>query len=73
MENLKQVDKYLSDDNEDHDTMVELIRLGINFMVYKPEDELHFAPSRFVGYLKNSLEVHLVEGNGKDGKNNTCY
>lgn len=72
MANLLQVDTYLSGDNEDnYKYMVKLISRGTDFVVYKSGDKIHFAPSRFVGYLNNSLMVHLVKKNGKDGTKTT--
>lgn len=72
MANLLQVDTYLSEDNEeDYKCMVKLISRGTNFVVYKSGNKTHFAPSRFVGYLNNSLIVHMVRRNGKDGRETT--
>lgn len=69
MDNLNQVDNYLFDSNdESYQSMVSLIGNGTNFVVYQCGSTWHFAPSRFVGYLNNTLLVHLVKDNGKDGK-----
>lgn len=68
--NLEQVEAYLNDVDETVvNTMINLIGNGTNFVAYQigDSDEIHFAPSRFVGYLNNSLKVHLVHNN-KDGK-----
>ena len=61
--NLNQVENYLNDSNEVVlDEIKSLIKNGKNFVAYQIEgtNEIHFAPSRFIGYLNNSLEVHLV-------------
>ncbi|MCD8236663.1 MAG: HNH endonuclease [Prevotellaceae bacterium] len=72
MDNLLQVDTYLSGDNEeDYNAMIGLIRRGTDFVVYKSAGKIHFAPSRFVGYLSNRLIVHLVKRNGKNGTKTT--
>lgn len=72
MDNLLQVDTYLSGDNEeDYKCMIKLISRGTDFVVYKSGRKTHFAPSRFVGYLNNSLIVHLVKRNGKNGTKTT--
>lgn len=72
MDNLLQVDTYLSGDNEDdYNAMIRLISRGTDFVVYKSADKIHFAPSRFVGYLSNRLIVHLVKRNGKNGTKTT--
>ncbi|MDE6634065.1 MAG: HNH endonuclease [Bacteroidaceae bacterium] len=68
--NLEQVERYLhdSDDAAVHE-ILKLIGNGTNFVAYQLGDsnEFHFAPSRFIGYLNNSLKVHLVSNN-KDGR-----
>lgn len=69
--NLEQVEAYLNDvDETAANTMIKLIGNGTNFVAYQIEDsdELHFAPSRFVGYLNNSLKVHFVHKNYIDGR-----
>ena len=72
IENLLQVDAYLSgEDKEDYNAMVSLISRGTDFVVYKSAGKIHFAPSRFVGYLSNKLIVHLVKRNGKNGTKTT--
>lgn len=68
--NLERVEAYLNDTDEAATyEIIKLIGNGTNFVAYQIEDsnEIHFAPSRFVGYLNNSLKVHLVHNNGKDG------
>lgn len=66
--NLLQVDTYLNNStDDDYDRMTKLIANGSNFVVYKSGNKMHFAPSRFIGYLKNDLITHLVKHNGKDG------
>lgn len=43
MENLSQIDAYLSDDNEEHYNNVrKLIGNGIDFVVYKSRGDNHF-------------------------------
>lgn len=72
LNNLLQVDTYLSGDNEEYyNAMIKLISRGTDFVVYKSAGKIHFAPSRFVGYLKNSLIVHLVKRNSKNGTKTT--
>jgi 5-methylcytosine-specific restriction protein A len=72
LDNLKQVDAYLMDDNDGYCyQMAGLIARGRDLVVYKTNSKLHFAPSRFVGYLNNDLITHFVEGNGKHGTKTT--
>lgn len=69
--NLERIEAYLNDTDETAAyEMIKLIGNGTNFVAYQIEDsnEIHFAPSRFVGYLNNSLKVHSVHKNGKDGR-----
>lgn len=70
LENIEQVELYLSNmqDLQMREVMVSLIGRGTNFVAYEVEGEIHFAPSRFIGYLKNTILTHLVKSNGKDGK-----
>lgn len=72
MENLSQVDLYLSeDDGVNYEKMLGLISRGTVLVAYKSGSEMRFAPSRFLGYLKNNLIKHLVKNNGKDGRDTT--
>lgn len=72
MENLSQIDAYLSDDNEEYYSNVrKLIGNGIDFVVYKSGENNHFAPSRFIGYLHNDLITHFIKNNGKHGSRTT--
>lgn len=67
--NLQTVERYLScaEGEENRDAMISLIGNGTNFVAYRYKGQMHFAPSRFIGYLNNSLLVHLVKNNGKHG------
>lgn len=49
---------------------VSLIKLGTVFLPYKDASGLAFAPSRFLGYVENTLQKH--NGNAeKDGRQTT--
>ncbi len=67
--NLQKVEYYLSfaEGEENRDAMVDLIGKGTNFVAYSYMGHMHFAPSRFIGYLNNTLFVHLIKDNGKHG------
>lgn len=67
--NLHKVELYLlgKEGEECRQEMIKLIGKGTNFVAYKIDGYMHFAPSRFIGYLNNSLCVHLLKNNGKDG------
>lgn len=55
--NLNQIEVYLKN-FESAEEMKNYIRRGKNFVMYKFVNEYHFAPSRFVGYLNNTLIKH---------------
>ena len=66
--NIKTLEGYLTSDN---DVLIEYaldrIKAGHCFLVYKINNQYHFAPSRFLGYQKNSMEQHEMN-RLKDGK-----
>lgn len=72
--NLEQVEYYLNDSNDIvlHEIQ-KLIGNGNNFVAYRIENsnEFHFAPSRFIGYLNNSLKIHFASKHAIDGKDTT--
>jgi len=55
--NIQTVESYLARDNERQKTL-DLIKKGICFVAYNFGGELKFAPSRFIGYINNNLELH---------------
>lgn len=58
--NITQFEKYLASDNGDEERIktLDLIRRGRNFVAYKVEGEYRFAPSRFLGYINNTILSH---------------
>lgn len=63
--NLQTVESYLVRDNE-RQKAYDLIQKGICFVAYNLAGELKFAPSRFIGYINNNLEMHA--NNDIDGR-----
>ena len=62
--NLEQIEAYLNDSDESIlQDMKGYIRRGKDFVVYKYYGKYHFAPSRFVGYINNTLETHHENDN----------
>ena len=57
----------LEADHRDAVLYRELIKQGKVFMPYVAKDGLAFAPSRFIGYVENSIPKHKASTN-KDGK-----
>lgn len=59
LENLETIENYLTSTNElEFKEIKDLIRLGSCLLCYKINDEIRFAPSRFIGYKSNNLEKH---------------
>jgi len=66
-QNLETVEFYISEGTDfETDKTNGLIQAGACFVAYEIDNELRFAPSRFVGYKNNSLVQHLKSH--KDGR-----
>jgi len=66
-QNLETVEFYLTEGTDfENDTTIGLVRAGACFVAYEIDNELRFAPSRFVGYKNNNLDQHL--NSHKDGR-----
>lgn len=63
--NLETLEYYLSSDTH-RDFAIDRIHRGSNFLVYNVGTDLHFAPSRFSGYVNNSRKKYEsgLKGNG---------
>lgn len=68
LDNLQRVESYLhyEEGEELYRQMVGFIKDGRNYVVYEIADEIHFAPSRFIGYKNCNISDHL-EFTGKHG------
>jgi len=67
-ENLAQFENYLCDGTEEEQKFAhDLIRRGSCFIAYKIDGDLRFSPSRYIGYLNNTMSKHL-NNSSKDGK-----
>jgi len=64
--NLKTLEAYLDDPKYKNEAL-RLIRLGHNFVAYESNGEWRFAPSKFTGYVENSLEDHKKYGKSRSG------
>lgn len=59
IKNLQKIEQYLQSDSEEfYKTMAEYIGRGKVFVAYRVGGQYHFAPSRFVGYMNNTLLKH---------------
>ena len=57
--NIEKVEEYLAGENlDDQVNMRGYIQRGACFVAYKINDETRFVPSRFIGYVNNSLDDH---------------
>jgi hypothetical protein len=64
IENIKTVERYLNSDvPEDREFAHDLVKKGRSMLVYKVNGQNHFAPSRFVGFKKNSRAAHIENEN----------
>ncbi len=68
IKNIKTLEKYLTSTNKAKNEFAQsLVKKGRTILVYKVDGQNHFAPSRFSGYKKNTMDDH-VENDEKDGK-----
>ncbi|WP_294431297.1 hypothetical protein [uncultured Treponema sp.] len=56
--NVRILDSYLTCDDEKRIFAEDLIRHGHCFMFMKKKGEIHFYPSRFMGYLNDTKEKY---------------
>ena len=66
--NMRLLDMYL--DNKCESTFsfaLGLIKRGTCFIAFKTEEGYRFYPSRFIGYVDNTMDMHLNNCN-KDGR-----
>lgn len=68
-ENISTLENYLNGKiDPEYSYAVNLIKRGTCFVAIRQEDnEYHFYPSRFIGYLKNTMNTHMNNAY-KDGK-----
>ncbi len=68
VDNIITIEGYLnSSDEKEKKFAQDLIEKGLTMVVYKVNGENHFAPSRFLGYAKNTMAAHLSKED-TDGK-----
>jgi hypothetical protein len=65
--NIETLKKYLEGSGVDREFVLDLIRLGICFVVTEENATPFFAPSRFIGYRSNTRHDHL-HNEDKDGR-----
>lgn len=68
IKNIDTLEGYLTEGNEySNSEATALVKRGTCFIAYSIENELRFAPSRFIGYIDNNLDKHSAS-NEKDGR-----
>lgn len=68
LDNIKLVDQYLKNGTStEKRQMHDLIRLGYSFVVYERNGEYRFVPSRYIGYVNNTIAKHKNHNKRKDG------
>ncbi|MDO8281598.1 MAG: hypothetical protein Q7U10_03070 [Thermodesulfovibrionia bacterium] len=66
--NLLTLEKYRNSNEARYTEFYkEIIRRGACFIVYMNDENIHFAPSRFIGYKNNNMNDH-IGSNTKDGR-----
>lgn len=71
LQNIRTIEDCLTEGTEDERQRVaKLIRDGICFVAYQVDGEIRFAPSRFLGYVNNSLTAHSINDTKSGGETN---
>jgi hypothetical protein len=66
--NIRTLEKYLISRNTVERRYAEdLVKKGKTILVYKVNGQNHFAPSRFSGYINNTMDKHIMNDE-KDGR-----
>lgn len=66
--NMKTLDMYImSKKDPEYNFVLNLVKKGTCFVAIKEKGTYRFYPSRFIGYLGNSMDAHL-NNEYKDGK-----
>lgn len=72
VQNIKTLYSYLDGkvDNEHKDWAIQRMFQGKNYVIEVVDSQIYFAPSRFVGYVDNTMEKHDANpGNGTETDN----
>lgn len=72
VQNIKTLYSYLDGkvDSEHKDWAIQRMTRGSNYVIEVVDSQIYFAPSRFVGYVDNTMEKHVANhGNGTETDN----
>jgi hypothetical protein len=69
IENIKTMEQYLNSDNaEERDFAINLVKKGRSMMAYKVDGKNHFAPGNFLGFKKIS-KASYIENEKRETRN----
>jgi hypothetical protein len=66
LKNIDTLEKYSKSIDNEIKFHTSLVKKGTCFIAYQQNDRIHFAPSRFVGYSNNEMNIHTIN-ESKDG------
>jgi len=66
-QNILTLENYRKSHGEGREYYIELIKRGTCFIAYEYHKDIHFAPSRFIGYLENTIPRH-ENNKSRDGR-----
>lgn len=72
VQNIKTLYSYLDGkvDSEHKEWAIQRMSRGSNYVIEVVDSQIYFAPSRFVGYVDNTMEKHVANhGNGTETDN----
>ena len=65
--NIATLERYSKSTGYEKKFHTQLVKKGTCFIAYEENGEIHFSPSRFVGYANNEMLLHKTN-NSKDGR-----
>ncbi|MEG1400930.1 HNH endonuclease [Bacteroides sp.] len=66
--NIETLENIIAEGSEsEKKEATDLTKRGTCFVAYQIENEIRFAPSRFIGYINNKLKSHIIS-KSKDGR-----
>lgn len=67
LKNIEMLEKYSNSTGDEKTFHTQLIKKGTCFIAYQVNNDIHFAPSRYVGYANNDINIHK-DNESKDGR-----
>jgi len=66
-QNILTLENYRQSHGQDSEYYIGLVKRGTCFIAYDYQNDIHFAPSRFIGYIKNTIKRH-ENNKSRDGR-----